>query len=101
MLNGPLLVNKIQFLLSFLLGTASYRLLPDIRILKPITGDLAERFKSCFPPGVVEMFDNEEGQKQARIANPRKDTASREVLRYKEFQDKVLLTRVRDHFICT
>ncbi|KAH6584044.1 hypothetical protein BASA61_007692 [Batrachochytrium salamandrivorans] len=40
-----------------------------------------------------------DGVKHAEIANPRKDTASREVLRHAEFIDKVLLTRVRDHFI--
>ena len=34
-------------------GTASYRLLPDITITKPgeLTGEKAHRFKDCFSPG--------------------------------------------------
>ncbi|KAH6562857.1 hypothetical protein BASA83_008904 [Batrachochytrium salamandrivorans] len=79
-------------------ATASYRLLPEIQILKPITGEDAEKFKKCFPEGTVKVV-MKDGVKHAEIANPRKDTASREVLRHAEFIDKVLLTRVRDHFI--
>ncbi|KAJ3092742.1 DNA-directed RNA polymerases I and III subunit RPAC1 [Quaeritorhiza haematococci] len=80
-------------------ATASYRLLPDIQILKPITGDLAYKFQKCFPSGVVDVVDNANGEKEAKVVNPRKDTMSREVLRHQEFEDKVRLTRVRDHFI--
>ncbi|KAJ3052196.1 DNA-directed RNA polymerase core subunit rpc40 [Rhizophlyctis rosea] len=80
-------------------ATASYRLLPDIQILKPITGQDAIKFQRCFPQGVVEVVKNRKGEQEAKIANPRKDTVSREVLRHKEFEDKVRLTRVRDHFI--
>ncbi|KAK6091578.1 DNA-directed RNA polymerase core subunit rpc40 [Batrachochytrium dendrobatidis] len=79
-------------------ATASYRLLPDIQILKPITGKDAEKFKNCFPEGTVKIVQKN-GVGHAEIANPRKDTASREVLRHAEFLDKVRLTRVRDHFI--
>lgn len=80
-------------------STASYRLLPEITILKPITGDDAIKFKNCFPEGVVDIV-NKDGVQTAKVINPRKDTVSREVLRHKEFEDKVRLTRVRDHFIC-
>lgn len=80
-------------------ATASYRLLPEITILKPITGDAADRFQKCFPEGVVDVV-MENGVKTAKVVNARKDTVSREVLRHKEFEDKVRLTRVRDHFIC-
>ncbi|KAJ2493464.1 DNA-directed RNA polymerase core subunit rpc40 [Coemansia sp. RSA 2050] len=79
-------------------ATASYRLLPDIQILQDITGDDAELFRSCFPPGVVEIV-SEGGVQKAKVVNARKDTVSREVLRHKEFEGKVRLTRVRDHFI--
>ena len=34
------------------------------------------------------------------IANARADTVSREVLRHVEFEGKVALGRVRDHFLC-
>jgi DNA-directed RNA polymerase I and III subunit RPAC1 len=75
-------------------AVASYRLLPQIDILEPITGKAAERFKACFPKGVVEVVDGE-----AKVVKPRNDTVSREVLRHEEFRDKVKLGRVRDHFI--
>ncbi|KAJ2896957.1 DNA-directed RNA polymerase core subunit rpc40, partial [Coemansia aciculifera] len=42
---------------------------------------------------------NEGGVRKAKVVNARKDTVSREVLRHKEFSDKVRLTRMRDHFI--
>ncbi|TPX64825.1 DNA-directed RNA polymerase [Spizellomyces sp. 'palustris'] len=80
-------------------ATASYRLLPDIQILGPITGDSAHKFQKCFPKGVVEVEQNDRGEPEAKVVNPRKDTVSREVLRHAEFEKKVRLTRVRDHFI--
>ncbi|KAI8994663.1 DNA-directed RNA polymerase [Pilobolus umbonatus] len=79
-------------------ATASYRLLPEITILEPITGEDAEEFKKCFVDGVIEVV-NVKGLKTARVANARKDTVSREVLRHEKFANKVRLTRVRDHFI--
>ncbi|KAJ2158746.1 DNA-directed RNA polymerase core subunit rpc40 [Coemansia sp. RSA 552] len=79
-------------------ATASYRLLPAIEILQDITGEDADLFRSCFPAGVVEVVE-EGGVRKAKVVNPRKDTVSREVLRHKQFEGKVRLTRVRDHFI--
>ncbi|KAJ1971669.1 DNA-directed RNA polymerase core subunit rpc40 [Dimargaris verticillata] len=79
-------------------ATASYRLLPHIDIKQEITGDLADKFQKCFPPGVVEVV-TEHGVKKAKVANHRKDTVSREVLRHKEFEGMVELKRVRDHFL--
>lgn len=81
-------------------ATATYRLLPEITILEPIVGDLADKFVECFPPGVAETFVNEDGEREARVVNPRLDTVSREVLRHPELASKVRLGRVRDHFIC-
>ncbi|RIA86427.1 DNA-directed RNA polymerase [Glomus cerebriforme] len=83
-------------------ATASYRLMPEIILKEEITGDLADKFASCFAPGVVEVEKtNVDGEsiKVAKVVNPRIDTVSREVLRHKEFEDKVQLTRIRDHFI--
>lgn len=79
-------------------ATASYRLLPEIQILEDICGEDAGLFQSCFPPGVVDIVE-EGGVRKAKVVNARKDTVSREVLRHKEFEEKVRLTRVRDHFI--
>ncbi|XP_072104560.1 DNA-directed RNA polymerases I and III subunit RPAC1 isoform X2 [Mobula birostris] len=36
-------------------ATASYRLLPEITLLSPIEGELAEKLKQCFSPGVIEI----------------------------------------------
>ncbi|QPG74075.1 DNA-directed RNA polymerase core subunit rpc40 [Brettanomyces nanus] len=76
-------------------ATASYRLMPQIDILHPITGQDALEFQNCFPSGVVGI--NEKGE--AYVKDSRKDTVSREVLRHEKFKGKVRLGRVRDHFI--
>lgn len=80
-------------------ATATYRLLPEILINGEITGQDAVKFQKCFPEGVVDVVVKN-GVKTAVVVNPRKDTVSREVLRHAEFENKVKLTRVRDHFIC-
>ncbi|KAK2774859.1 DNA-directed RNA polymerase core subunit rpc40 [Onygenales sp. PD_12] len=94
-------------------ATATYRLLPDIRILRPILGKDAVKFASCFPKGVIGLetvtreeaskrgsgYEFHEGEKKAVVLDPFKDTVSRECLRHEEFQGKVKLGRVRDHFI--
>lgn len=94
-------------------ATASYRLMPTIDIVKPILGDDARKFARCFPKHVIgfEDFTEEDaakaggdyvkqvGEKKAVVKNAFNDTVSRECLRHPEFQDKVKLGRVRDHFI--
>lgn len=94
-------------------ATAAYRLLPDIKILRPILGDDAIKFANCFPKGVIGIekvsaeeaakqgsgYEGHENEKKAVVVDPFKDTVSRECLRYDEFKDKVKLGRVRDHFI--
>ena len=93
-------------------ATATYRLLPTIDIVKPIVGNDARKFARCFPKGVIGLEDVTEeesqagteldgmaGEKKAVVRNTYKDTVSRECLRHEEFQGKVKLGRVRDHFI--
>ncbi|GAA5856173.1 hypothetical protein JCM9279_000925 [Rhodotorula babjevae] len=75
-------------------ATASYRLLPTIQLLSDIPRDLHPKFQACFPVGVIDIAGDD-----LVVANPRRDTVSREVLRHPEFEDKVKLGRVRDHFI--
>ncbi|GAA5853846.1 hypothetical protein JCM5353_003126 [Sporobolomyces roseus] len=75
-------------------ATASYRLLPSIEILADIEPSLHPKLQACFPPGVIDISEG-----RVQVANARKDTVSREVLRHAEFEDKVRLGRVRDHFI--
>ncbi|PVU95899.1 hypothetical protein BB559_002566 [Furculomyces boomerangus] len=79
--------------------TASYRLMPHIEITKEIVGKDAVFFQSCFPKGVIDLVENENGKLKAVVANPRNDTVSREVLRHEQFVNKVKLERIRDHFI--
>ena len=94
-------------------ATATYRLLPRIDILKPIFGKDAEKFRKCFMPGVIGLkkvtkqeaeqegsgYEGHEGEVKAVVRNAMGDSVSREVLRHEEFQGKVKLGRVRDHFI--
>ena len=94
-------------------ATASYRLLPTIDIVTPILGADAKKFARCFPRGVIGLeevteeeskkvgsgYEGKEGEKKAVVRNTMRDTVSRECLRHEEFQDKVKLGRVRDHFI--
>ncbi|KID76891.1 DNA-directed RNA polymerases I and III 40 kDa polypeptide, partial [Metarhizium brunneum ARSEF 3297] len=94
-------------------ATASYRLMPTIKILKPILGADAEKFARCFPQGVIGLekvtpaeakkagsgYEGHAGEKKAVVKDAMKDTVSRECLRHAEFEGKVKLGRRRDHFI--
>ena len=78
-------------------ATATYRLLPLIEILKPIPEPLIPKFISCFPEGVIHKG----GENGVYVADARKDTVTREVLRYPELEGYVRLGRIQDHFLCT
>lgn len=76
-------------------ATASYRLLPHIEILKLVPEPLIPKLISCFPEGVLERG----GENGVQVADARKDTVSREVLRHPEFEGMVRLGRIQDHFL--
>lgn len=91
-------------------ATATYRLLPTIDILKPICGADAIKFQQCFPKGIIGLETvtreeaaqdgyGKEGDEKAVVEDTFGDTVSRECLRHPEFEGKVKLGRVRDHFI--
>ncbi|KAH7034831.1 DNA-directed RNA polymerases I and III 40 kDa polypeptide-like protein [Microdochium trichocladiopsis] len=94
-------------------STASYRLMPIINITRPVLGDDARKFQSCFPEGVIALekvtrqeaktagsgYEGHEGEVKAVVADPMRDTVSREVLRHPEFEGKVKLGRRKNHFI--
>lgn len=80
-------------------ATASYRLLPEIRLLRPVMDEQAERLQTCFSDGVIELDQTEDGHKVARVANARADMCSRNVFRFDDLKDAVELTRVKNHFI--
>ena len=73
--------------------TASYKLMPDIRFTRKVTGQDAVEIKKVCPVGV---FDIEDGH--AVVAHPRRCTTCRECIRHKG-QD-VDLGKRKDHFIC-
>ena len=77
-------------------ATAFYRLMPSIRLTKPVTGDNALRLQKCFSPGVIQIQDQ-----TARVVDERSDTCSRNVYRYPELAECVELEKVKDHFIFT
>lgn len=82
--------------------TASYRLLPHIDIIDPtaIAPEHIGKFVQCFPQGVIGVRkDKATGREEVYVKDARKDTVSREVLRHAEFEGKVKLGRVRDHFL--
>lgn len=63
-------------------ATASYRLLPEITLTKPVRGEMATRLAKCFSKGVIKVMKDKSGEKYAKVAHPRRDTCSREVLRH-------------------
>ncbi|XP_063300246.1 DNA-directed RNA polymerases I and III subunit RPAC1 [Pelobates fuscus] len=79
-------------------ATASYRLLPEITLLAPVEGELADVLQRCFSPGVIAV-DFVNGKKVAHVASSRLDTCSREIFRHEELKDLVQMKRVRDHYI--
>ncbi|KAI6652577.1 DNA-directed RNA polymerases I and III subunit RPAC1 isoform X1 [Oopsacas minuta] len=81
-------------------ATATYRLLPSIKLLEPITGELARKLQSCFAEGVIGL-KTVNNIDVAFVLDARKDTATREVCRHKELKDLVELSRISDHFIFT
>ena len=94
-------------------ATATYRLMPLITITKPILGADARKFQQCFPQGVIDLervtaaeaasgsaeYEGREGDEKAVVKDAFRDTVSRECLRHDEFNGKVKLGRVQDHFI--
>ncbi|KAG8708721.1 DNA-directed RNA polymerase core subunit rpc40 [Ceratobasidium sp. 394] len=80
-------------------ATASYRLMPHIVFRQQIPPELCDKFVKCFAPGVLAVELDAQGQKRVVVKDMRKDTVSREVLRHKEFDGMIQLTRIRDFFM--
>ena len=102
-------------------ATASYRLLPDVAIVQPVTGELARELVSKCPMRVFDIEDLDGGQQhdaraehkrkereerkgkgdrvRAVVARPRNCTMCRECVRGDGWAERVELRRVRDHFI--
>lgn len=80
-------------------GTASYRLLPEIVLLRPYVGEQATQLQAVFGEGVIRVEKGADGAAVAKVANARAYNMNREVHRHPELADGVRLQRVRDHFI--
>lgn len=95
-------ICNICFLLTknIFLATAFYRLLPDVQIVKEVEGEAAYRLQSCFSPGVISIRQEKDGRKIAVVNDARYDMGSRNVFRYDDLKDTVVMSKVRDHFIC-
>ncbi|EYC17975.1 hypothetical protein Y032_0029g1985 [Ancylostoma ceylanicum] len=79
-------------------ATASYRLLPTIRLLSEVRGEAAVRLKESFSEGVIELKEKD-GEKIAVVADARRDTCSRNVFRHDDLASVVELGRKKNHFI--
>ncbi|XP_018322932.1 DNA-directed RNA polymerases I and III subunit RPAC1 [Agrilus planipennis] len=82
-------------------ATAFYRLLPDIKIIREVEGEAAERLQKCFSPGVISLRHSKDGRKVAVVNNSRYDTSSRNVYRYEDLKDAVIMSKIQDHIIFT
>ena len=99
-------------------ATASYRLMPDIVLLQPVTDKEADQLKAMCPMGVFDIEDiggvtkkgsrssssssSSNGNTRAAVVkNPRDCTMCRECIRLEGWSDKVQLNRTADHFIFT
>lgn len=76
---------------------ASYRLLPEIRLNREVTGRDAILLQKCFSPGVIEIDKNQ----TAYVKNARYDNCSRNIYRFPHLADAATMSRVRNHFIFT
>lgn len=89
-------------------STASYRLMPEILIKEKLTSaESKELVKKC----PMKVFDIEDGNKRvffyvgnikghAVVARPRDCTMCRECIREPEWEKRVQLNRIKDHYIC-
>ena len=43
-------------------ATASYSLLPEITLTRPVTGSQAKKLAKCFSKGVIRVVEGEDGE---------------------------------------
>ncbi|EFA83802.1 RNA polymerase III subunit [Heterostelium album PN500] len=76
-------------------GTAFYKILPEISVSDKVTGEKAKKLKQSCPMNVYDIEDSG----KAFAARPMDCTMCRECIRDPEMEPFVKLERVRDHFI--
>ena len=86
-------------------ATASYRLMPQIEIVKPIYDELAEELVNWFEPGVFTLVpadknERKKGHRQkAQVSNPYACTMSRNYMRNQVLKESIKMSRIANHFI--
>jgi len=79
-------------------STASYRMVPNVSLLSPVTGPLAEEL-CVLEPGVFTLFTNAEGVVEAKVSDPLACTMSRNYARNPELEKRVRITRSATDFV--
>uniref|UniRef100_A0A2C9UFL3 DNA-directed RNA polymerase RpoA/D/Rpb3-type domain-containing protein n=1 Tax=Manihot esculenta TaxID=3983 RepID=A0A2C9UFL3_MANES len=82
-------------------AAAWYRMLPEVVLLQDVEDETAEELKKKCPVNLFDIEDIGNGKKRANVARPRAWTLCRECLRGEEWDKRVALRRVKDHFIFT
>ena len=87
-------------------ATASYRLMPNMEILKPIYDDLAEELVHLLEPGVFTLEDTDDTDPpgtrvKAKVSNPYACTMSRNFMRNPVLEKSIKMTRIPNHVIFT
>ncbi|KAG7585096.1 DNA-directed RNA polymerase insert domain [Arabidopsis thaliana x Arabidopsis arenosa] len=80
-------------------GTAWYRMHPEVVLRGEVEDELAERLVKVCPQNVFDIEDMGKGRKRATVAQPRKCTLCQECVRDDDLVERVDLGSVRNHFI--
>lgn len=73
--------------------------MPDIKLVREVEGEAAERLQKCFSPEVINIR-KEKGRQYAVVNNSRYDSGSRNVYMHEDLKDAVVMSKIQDHFIC-
>lgn len=75
-------------------------MLPDIKLVREVEGEAAERLQKCFSPEVINIRKEKGGRQYAVVNNARYDSGSRNVYMHEDLKDAVVMSKIQDHFIC-
>lgn len=78
---------------------ASYRLMPQMKLLEEITGDRAHLLAKLYP-GVVKVSKKKD-KEVAKVVNERKIMCNRNLFFHDELKNAVEISKLKDHYIFT
>ncbi|GFU05078.1 DNA-directed RNA polymerases I and III subunit RPAC1 [Trichonephila clavipes] len=79
---------------------ATYRLLPQLRLLHEISGERAHTLAKCFPPEVIKISKKRD-KEIAKVADARKIKCSRNFMLHDELKDDIEVCTKKNHYIFT